>query len=324
MYHYTSHKHEQDKFVGRLELVNRVDIQLTLRQGIILMHMETNGFPIQDGSSDELDELNEHVHDPGDPDGVIAAEQHEQWQQSNPMPAQAAPQTAYRPKKLWPKIVITVLILLGAAYGSYWFGNHEATNKQKKPTTSQQQATQATAPTTKHYDSTNYALGFNYPSNWVVNDSTTKLTVTSPAMQLTTATGAKTSAHVVITIQNQQTAIPNFPSGGATATLASDHLSYTQPSSVQRAQTYLSYLSYTTLSGLDAMYITGDSGYQQGQTVPMGDIVKGNPLISVNFESCTDDNCVNGKPITLSANSWQSSATNKSVISTIESIVLVS
>jgi hypothetical protein len=319
VYHYTSHKHEQNKFRRTRDFT---DIQPTLRRSTILMHMATS-FPTHDGSSDEVDELNEHVHDPGDPDGVIEEEQHQQWQQADTIPSQVSPHTAYKPKRLWPKVLVTLIVLIGAAYGSYWFGNREATSTQKKQAVvSQKQATQAASPTTKHYDSSNYALGFDYPNNWVVNDSTSKLTVVSPAMRLTTATGAKTSAHVVVMIQNQQTAIPNFPSSSATAVIASDHLTYAQPSSVQRAQTYLSYLSYTTSNGLDTMYITGDNGYQQGQTVPMSDIIKGNPLIGVNFESCTDDNCSNGKPITLNASSWQSSVANGDVVSLIKSIVL--
>jgi hypothetical protein len=283
--------------------------------------MASNDLSARDKSIDEVDELNEHVRDPGDPDGLVAADEHRHWQENDS--SSVRPQTIYKPKRLWPRIVITLLILVVAAMGSYWFGNHEA-NKQvvRKSTTDQQSKVAQTVVTTKHYDSNNYTLGFDYPSNWVVSDNTTKLTVVSPATELVTATGAKTSAHVIVTIQNQQTSISGFPSGGATAALTSDHLTYTQPSTVQRAQTYVSYLTYGAVNELDALYITGDSGYQQGQQIPMSDIVQGDPLISVSFESCSNDSCADGKAVSLRASTWQTTASSKDVISLIESIVL--
>jgi hypothetical protein len=290
--------------------------------------------PIHDGSTDppdEPDELNEHVQDPGDPDGIIAAEQRQHWQENHPA-LQPAPGAAYRPKKLWPKIVIVVVVLVAAAFGSYWFGNHQASKKQAAKTSSssttnhqanqaQNQQTQA-ATETKHYDSSTYTLGFDYPKTWTVSDTSARLTVTSPTTQLTTATGSKVNWRVVVAIQNPVSSIAGFPASGAVASLASSHLTYKQPSSVQRAQTYLSYLGFRMTSGLDALYVTGDNGYQQGQSVPMSDIVKGNPLISVMFDACSDENCTSPKTTTISTSSWQSSAASKDVTNLIESIVL--
>jgi hypothetical protein len=282
--------------------------------------MAAHELPVPDESTDGVDELNEHVQDPGDPDGLVAAEERLRRQESGP-----APQTAYRAKRRWPKVLITIVVALAAPFGAYWLGTHEAT---KKPPTRQhtgvqkQSAQLQTASTTKHYDSTNYTLGFDYPDNWTVSDSVSKLTIVSPVMQLVTATGAATGVHVVVTIQNQQTIIPGFPANGATAAAASDHLTYKQPSSVQRAQTYLSYLSYAIPTSLDVLYITGDNGYQQGQLVPMTDVVKGNPLISVTFQSCTNDNCGGGKLVSLSASEWRTASASKEVTALIESIVL--
>jgi hypothetical protein len=294
--------------------------------------MTENSFPVHDDYSDEPDELNEHIQEPADPDGLVAAEKWrrlqerhvQELQERHPVPG-STPPAAYKRKRAWPKVLIVVLVVVAAAYGAYWFGNHEATQKtDKKAQTaasqSPKQSTQAATTATKQYTSTNYSLSFNYPANWTVNDTTAKLTVTSPAMQLAIPTGAKTSVHV--TIQNPQTSIPGFPSGGAVAALQSNLLMYAQPSSVQRAQTYVSYLSYTASNGLDAVYVTGNNGYQQGQVVPLSDIIQGNPLISVAFESCTDASCTNGKPVTLSASDWQSSAADKQVMSLLESLVV--
>lgn len=281
-------------------------------------------------SSDRFDEdnqLNEHVDQPGDPDGVFAADEQKRWQESHPIPS-ATQYPVYKRSRSGRKVVITLVLIAVAAFGAYWFGAHEATKSQsgaKRPMVAQSrnQSAQNSTVQTKHYDSTNFTLGFDYPSSWTVNDTTTKLTITSPDLQLPTATGVRTGVHVVVSIQNPQSTIPGFPINGAEAILTSDHLTYTQPSAVQRAQTYLSYLSYGAGGGLDALYITGDNGYQQGQQVPMSDVVKGNPLISVTFQSCSDNSCASGKAVTLSSSGWQAATTSKDIVKLLESIVLV-
>ncbi|HUB93271.1 MAG TPA: hypothetical protein VMB52_02100 [Verrucomicrobiae bacterium] len=293
--------------------------------------MTSNNYSVPDESSDESDELNEHVHDPGDPDGVFAAERHQHWQEEHPVPDRT-PEATYRPKRIWLKVLVVVVILAGAAFGSFWLGSHEADKGQTTPTTTSSTTAHSSGGSqgepvvtaTKHYDSTNYTLGFDYPKTWTISDTTTKLTVTSPAMQMATADGEKTGVLVVVTFQNPTPTIMGFPSAGAVAVLASDHLTYKQPSTIQRAQTYLSYLSYGAANGLDAVYVTGDNGYQQGQLVPMSDITSGNPIIGVTFDSCPDENCSSSKPVTLSASAWQSSAASKDVVSLLESIVLES
>jgi len=295
--------------------------------------MAENNFlaPNQNGEESEY-EFNLRVQDPGDPDGVVAAEKRMQWQEKHPIqnPNPPAAPAAPKPRRRWPLVVIFVVLLIGASIGAYLIGTHQESKKQsaanhatapaEKPSKTQQQVTTQT----KHYNSATYGLSFDYPADWTVSDTTAKLTVVSPAMQLMTAVGAKTDAHVMVTIQNQQTAITGFPTGGAVASLASDQLTYKQPSPVQRAQTYLSFLSYTEPNGLDALYLTGDSGYQQGQAVPMSDIVKGNPLIGVGFVKCTSDACASDKlsPVTLQAGTWKSSNAGKAVASLLESIVI--
>lgn len=282
-----------------------------------------NAFVIPD-NPDEADELNEHVRDPGDPDGIIAAEDRQRWEEAHPAPTPTPPAT-YKPKRLWPKILITIIVIAAATYGAYWIGNHEAakgqnTAKKQQTTSTKHQSTQATTDQPVAYMSTNYSLSFNYLKSWTVSDTTTKLTITSPTMQLTTDTGSRNNVRVVVTIQNPVTTIPGFPAGGAVASLASQDLSYTQPTPVQPAQSYVSYLGYASTSGVDAMYVTGNFGYQQGQVVPMSDVVQGNPLISVTFETCSDSSCGTTKAATLNANAWQSSTANKDVTNLIESL----
>jgi len=256
--------------------------------------------PTASEGSDESDELNEHVFEPGDPDGVIAAEQRQRWQEKRSRPS-STPRAEYRRKRRWPILIVMILVIAVASYGAYVLGKHAATTKHTTTAAGRQTTASHTnvAAPTKNYSSNNYSLSFDYPEDWVVSDTSAKLTAASPALEMESAVGAKIQAHIVVTIESQQTSIPGFPSGGAVAALSSNDVSYKQPSSVQRAQTYVSYLSYTQSNGLDAIYVTGNNGYQQGQQIPMSDIVKGTPLISVGFENCQSVDCSTG-PQTLS------------------------
>ena len=276
-----------------------------------------------DEPTEEQDKLNEHVNDPGDPDGVVAAEADKKWRDEY---QSAAPPP--KKKRRWPIIVLVLVLVLGAAAAAYKFGTKKAAPPKQPNTQSSQNSTSKTSTTTanvptKHYDSTTYTLGFDYPENWTISDNPDKLTVTSPDLQLVGATGTKAATHVVVTIQNPVKTIPGYPANGAVAALASDKLTYKQPTAVQRAQTYLSYLGYKA-TGLDALYITGDNGYQQGQNVPMGDIVKGNPLVSVTFVTCKTVDCSSGTPtaVTLSADSWKTSDASKQVTALLQSMQL--
>jgi hypothetical protein len=268
---------------------------------------------------EEPDELNEYVENPGDPDGVVAAEEEKKWRDGYQV-------TTPKPKKhRWPIVLLIMLLVAGAAFAAYKYGTKKASAPAKKAPASQtstvpKQEKIAAVPT-KHYDSTIYTLGFDYPETWTVSDTDSKLTVTSPSIQLTGTNGSAAGAHVVVTIQNPQKTIPGYPSAGAVAALTSDKLTYKQPTAVQRAQTYLSYLGYKA-TGLDALYITGDNGYQQGQTVPMSDIVKGNPLVSITFVTCSTVGCSNTTPtsVTLSADGWKSSNASKQVIGLLQSM----
>jgi cytoskeletal protein RodZ len=286
------------------------------------------------------DKLNDLVDHPGDPDGVVAAEKKQQWQAENPvphMPELDNPKPKKRRKKLtWLWVLLSIILIGAAAYGAYWFGSNQADKKSaKKPAAQTQQQTAsdqlastsdkqtATVPT-KHYDSTTYTLGFDHPQDWTVTDTVAKLVATSPVVSLKTSGGTTVNGHVVVTFQNQQTSIPGYPANDAVAVMASEKLTYTQPTQVQRAQTYLSYLSYGKANGLDALYITGDNGYQKDQNIPQTDVVKGNPLISVTFQSCTSADCSTGTPtmLTLVASDWASLASSKQVTNLLKSIQL--
>lgn len=298
-------------------------------KGRIILLMDKND-PRREPSEEELDELNEHWHEPGDPDDVVADDEQkleaERQRQRQASAAQPLPQR-YHPKRRWPRVLLVIVLIAVAAAGAYWFGNHQASSPQPKAT--QQASDKPTPPTaqpTKHYDSTTYTLGFDYPATWKVSDTAARLSVTSPAMQLPTAGGKQTSGHIIITIRNKQPSLPEFSTGNATAALESQKLTYKQPTQIQRAQTYLSFLTYASSSAgsLDALYVTGDNGYQAGQAIPMGDIILSDPLIGVSFASCPSDDCTTGTPtpLSLTASAWKNNTISQPIIALLQSLTL--
>jgi hypothetical protein len=290
--------------------------------------------PLAPEEAEDPDELNELVESPGDPDGVIASEEAERLRAASTPVAEPTqnllPASAPKPKKKrkWWLILLAVVLLAAIGTVVYLVTTKKAATPATKSTATEHTSTAKTTPeadttkvATKKYDSATYTLSFAYPENWVVSDTAAKLTITSPVVQLTPAAGSATSAHVVVTIQNPQASIPGYPAGGALAALASEKLTYAQPTSVQRAQTYLSYLGYKA-TGLDALYITGDNGYQQGQTIPMSDVAKSNPLISITFATCGAADCSTGTvtQMALDAAAWQKSATATQVTELLKSL----
>jgi len=202
-----------------------------------------------------------------------------------------------KPKKRgWLKaviaIVVIVLVLGAGAY--YWFVMRKPAAT-KTTTTSQKAPDAATAQNvpTKHYDSSTFNLGLDYPNTWKVTDAGDgKLTVASPSGTFKTANGT-TDGQVIVTIQSKQNSLPAFKSGNAVAARDSEKIAYLKPTPNQRAQTYLTHMSYagTAAGNLDGVYITGDLGYQKGQAVPQTDIVQGDPLVTVTFAKCDGTTC---------------------------------
>lgn len=285
--------------------------------------------PVAEPADDfeEPDALNEHVVEPGDPDGVVEREQLEAVR-PEPEILINPPKVKRRKRHPFLKALLILIIIAAATVGANYFGSHYGDKPAPKNTASKQtktaakSKTSATVTAAKTYTSTPFALSFDYPANWNVSETADKITAISPSTSLPTSDGSVQGV-AVLTIQNKQTTLPNYPAAGAFAVLESPKLTYAKPSTVQRAQTYLSLVGYTSASSIDALYITGDSGYQQGQQVPMSDVVKGNPLVSVQFMTCGTD-CAGRTPAALSikGTSWDGLSLQTQITKMLESIVL--
>lgn len=222
-----------------------------------------------------------------------------------------------RPNK-WLRLLLYLIVLAVIAGGVYyWFfvrGKTGSTdsNQNKSQSSQAAQSAQLTNNTkidtqTKHYDSTEQNLGFDYPADWSVKESDTTITATSPVLRLTDNSGQAVNGQVIFTIRQKGQSLPEFDAGSAIAVLDSQKIAYTKPTPAQRANTYVTFVRYagSLTNSLDSVYVTGDFGYKVDQAVPKVDIGKLDPLLSITFRRCTDANCGSGSALSISPDSWQ-------------------
>ncbi len=243
------------------------------------------------------------------------------------LPEAAQPSTAdyekfaqpEKPIRNWTKvftIFIVVLLLLAASAGTYWFvKNHKSAKPQ--PAVATQTAPAKISNPTKSYTSPNLYLTFSYPSNWTIVDTGGGvMTATSPTTQLRDTTGQNVNGKITMTIRTSAQTLPGFTAGNATAVIASQKIAYTHPTQTQRANTYVSFLTYASTTkpdGLDAIYISADNGYTVGQAIPQADLIPVSPIISLTFSDKS------GKATTINASSWSDSSFSAPILAILES-----
>ncbi|MCA9325208.1 hypothetical protein KDA23_04060 [Candidatus Saccharibacteria bacterium] len=273
---------------------------------------------IQPQQDDEVEQASQAVTEPEDEDFLPDEEPYEETDRVDYLKSLNKQKKSSGPKK-WQIILIVMTIIELAAVAGYWFlirpdpsksnDTSQQASDQPAPATvpSAGSSTTSTSGEPTEYASENFPISMTIPADWTPSDSADKLTFTSPVMKLTDNTGSTVSGAVIITVRNQQTKLDEFKDGNATAVLESDHLVYSSPAPGQRDSTYLSFLQYagTTVTGsLDAMYITGNAGYQKGQNVPEADVTGVDPLITVSFVECDTKCSDTDPPVTISSTMW--------------------
>lgn len=237
-------------------------------------------------------------------------------------PSQKAHSKIWRKLGKWLPMVLAMIVLIA---GAYWLvSSHKSNKGSSKSSSSTTTAKINTA--TKHYDSTNFNLGFDYPADWTVTDSGKGvLTVRSLSIGLKSTNGQNTTAQITMTIRQNTQKLPEFDSGNAVAAIDSEKIAYTKPTQSQRANTYLSLLRYANSSaGFDGIYITGDFGYKSAQAIPKVDIQKLDPIISIGFAKCNDVQCSNGtSPLSLSIDNWNEQSFSGPLKKMLESLSII-
>lgn len=221
-------------------------------------------------------------------------------------------------------ISLSALIILAAiAGGIYWFTLRHKPSVNTPAAEASTSSTQQKASTsgidtaTTNYTSGNFNLAFSYPSNWTLSDNGGGvMTVKSPTLPLKNAAGQAVSGSIILTVRDHSQKLNEFNAGNATATRDSTKIAYSKPTQTQRANTYISFLQYattTTQGALDGIYITGDSGYQKGQAIPMVDVQKVDPIISLTFVDAT------GKAMSIPNSLWDDATISGPLIALLES-----
>lgn len=223
------------------------------------------------------------------------------------------------------KYLLILVVLAGLGVGVYKFATKPEAETKSSNNDSGGQApipkSNIIATGTKHYSSSEFSLEFDYPDNWDVTDTagSGKLTVTSPGLSITDQDGRKTDGKIVMTIRNKQQPTAEFDKGAAVAVRDSEKVAYTKPSQTQRGSTYLSFVRYFSSTGMerdfDAVYITGDNGYQTGQSAPKADFTAVDPLIRVTFLK-------NGTQITVADNMWDDPDYSKPIKAMLQSLII--
>jgi hypothetical protein len=226
------------------------------------------------------------------------------------------------------KLVLAVIVLAAILVGVFMLVAHSGSKKpvpaQEKPANLQPSSVTKISAAIKHYDSTNYSLGFDYPKDWKLTDNADKLTVVSPPLQLKDATEQVVTGQIVFTIQAAQTTIAQFAANTAVAAIASQKISYKQPTPNQRAETYVSFVNYKgDTTSIDALYLAGDNGYQAGQYIPQSDVVKADPLVNVSFLKCSESTCTTaGTAISIPVSSWSDTSLSTPLLTMLKSLVI--
>lgn len=260
--------------------------------------------PSSPAGHDPLDEVQEHMR------STESQEDLERKQRIEYLRSIAGPRK--KPKRKWWKWLIVVIILAAVLTAAgYWFltksnGTEDSKNKQTAGNTKQSEESSSAngnenaTITTKQHQSSAFNLQFDYPDDWTVTEDGGVLTAKSPTMQLKGASGKTVNGQILVTIQGKQSELKDFKNGNGLAVRESEKISYTKPTANQRAQTYLSFVSYagSATPGIEGMFVTGDIGYQKDQAVPMVDIVRVDPLIIVSFAG------TGARGLSLSPDNW--------------------
>jgi hypothetical protein len=234
-----------------------------------------------------------------------------------------------RGKKLIIIATVLIIIILGGALVA-GLEHHKKSANEPAVVKSLPLTTKIGLPAaTQQYNSTNLSLSLNYPQGWTITDiaNTNQLTLQSPAVELLTTPNQLVKGRITMTIQNQSPAtIAGYQGGNATAALESQLITYTNPTAGQRASSYISFLHYassttTPASNINAIYITGNAGYQLNQYIPLANIQAVSPVIGITFSRCANTACTaNGPAISITSSAWKTASFSDTLLTLLKSL----
>ncbi len=241
----------------------------------------------------------------------------------NVKPIQENKRKAKRGK--WFLIVFVVLVMFGVAGFAFYQYQQNSVQKEKEKQAQQdqkkKQQTQVKTSGPQSYSSQELNLSLDYPGSWELDSSdSAKLILQSPKVKLPDENGQQTDAVVVLTIV-PGVANSDLPADQATAVRASEKFAYASPAEGQRQETYLSFLNTDgASSGLNAVYISGDSNYTKGDPVRKADFDTVQPIIWLEFHKCSGSSCSGLEKLTVPAELWGANQTLNDAFSIMKSL----
>lgn len=228
--------------------------------------------------------------------------------------------------KRWAWIVTGLIVLVLLGFGAFAYGHYTKTKTTKHSTSHKQVAKKPTS-TAKisltSYTSSVFGVTLSYPTSWTVTaEGNTSLDISSQETTLTADTGKSVDGKIVFNMVNQGQ-IPAAFGSNSVAVLNSQDINFSSPTSNQAAQTYISFVQYPATvikGGLDAIYVTGNSGYLKDQSIPTTDVDQVSPLVIVNFEQCQNKACTTYTPLTISSTMWNNSTFSMPILDIIQSL----
>lgn len=246
-------------------------------------------------------------------------------------------------RRNWRKIVlITLVVLVVAALIALaiLLLEHKkaaapATTNQTNQTNAHQSLPTPTTPTTSGittYTSPadNFNLSFQYPSSWTVTppsgQSGQTITVTSPLVSITDATGASVPGKITLTVQAGGSSVGQIGSGQATVAQDSVQYAYDAPTAAQHHYFYISFLhlqaaSSSTKGAFEVVVITGINTLTKGSTVTADTFGSVDPLVTAGFSKCSTEACIGtgAAPLSVNAAAWQTDPNLKQLQTLFES-----
>jgi hypothetical protein len=219
------------------------------------------------------------------------------------------------------------LLILGT--GAFLYGHYtkDKTTKTTKATTITHKSETSTKQNAPNIPLTNYSSSIfnftvNYPTSWAVTSEGSYQTIISPEMSLTADSGMSVKGRITVNFYNQGQ-IPAAFGTTSVAVLNSKDVTFTNATSAQAAQTYLSFVQYpatTVIGGLDGIYVTGNIGYVKDQNIPSSDINQVSPLIFINFQQCQNQTCSTSTNLTISSKMWSNLSFQTPILDIVKSL----
>jgi hypothetical protein len=157
------------------------------------------------------------------------------------------------------------------------------------------------------YSSAYYNLTVSIPDSWTVTKNN------------------KVLGRIVLSVTPTGQPPAGLKGKDAMEVLQSEKVVYTQPTSSQLGQSYISLVQYqSTLSsnGIDSVIVTGNSGYTKGQIVPFSKLNSLNPTIVIYFQSCVDSKCAAPTNLTINDSMWSDSNFSTTILNILKSFSL--